>query len=137
MDLTIIDEAYNANPISMRAALETFSALDVKGRRVLVLGDMAELGPHAARYHRELAAQVLAARAGKVLLCGPLMADLWEELKRSTDDGIDATHYSGVDALLPDIGNQLESGDTVLIKASNSVGLHRVVDRLTENGRPG
>ena len=59
---TLIDESYNANPISMQAALKTLGARDVAGRRLVVLTDMLELGPDTDRFHAELAAPIEAAR---------------------------------------------------------------------------
>src|SRR5712691_13082236 len=78
----LIDESYNANPASMRAALALLSHANVGplGRRIAVLGDMLELGPRGAELHRELAMAVLAHDIDLVFCCGPLMRALWEAL---------------------------------------------------------
>src|SRR3954451_4913093 len=85
----LIDESYNANPASMRAALALLGQADVgsRGRRVAVLGDMLELGTHGAQLHRELAMAVLAHGIDLVFCCGPLMQALWEALPSSRQGG--------------------------------------------------
>lgn len=129
--LTVVDEAYNANPVSMRAALVNFAGMDVTGRRVLVLGDMAELGEQAWGYHRDLADDVRAAKADRILLCGRMMSALRDELGATASGAPECLYYPDVNALLADIGNQLQSGDTVMLKGSNSTGLTRVVKLLS------
>src|SRR6516225_5274418 len=78
----LIDESYNANPASMRAALALLGHANIGplGRRIAVLGDMLELGPRGAELHRELAMAVLAHDVDLVFCCGPLMRALWEAL---------------------------------------------------------
>lgn len=129
--LTIVDESYNANPVSMRAALSTFSGMAVNGRRILVLGDMAELGKDAIGYHRDMAAQILSIKPDKILLCGRLMRALWDELTEFGAGRLDGEYYLNVDALLADIVSHLQSGDTLLLKASNSIGFRRVLEKLS------
>lgn len=129
-NLTVIDDSYNANPVSMQAALSTFAGTKVAGRRILILGDMAELGEDASRYHRGLAAQILKIRPDEVLLCGPLMRELWDELSKSGAEPLYGVHYPRVEDLLSNLSSHLQSGDTVLLKASNSVGFGRIMDRF-------
>ncbi len=122
----ILDDCYNANPMSMRAALDDLAATasDRGGRRVAVLGDMRELGPDELAYHEELGRQ--AARAGVDLLVtvGQLAAaaapPFAGDVRRAGDAAAAAE-------LLPSL---LEPGDTVLVKASNGVGLAEVSRRL-------
>ncbi|UFS65716.1 CapA family protein [Paracoccus denitrificans] len=132
--LTVVDDSYNANPVSMQAALSTFAGMKVAGRRILILGDMAELGKDASRYHRGLAAQILKIRPDEVLLCGPLMQELWDELSKSGAGRVDGAHYPRVEVLLSNLAGHLRSGDTVLLKASNSVGLGRIMGRFVKHG---
>ena len=82
--LTLIDESYNANPTSMRAALELLGAERPIGRRIAVLGDMLELGPSAAELHADLAGDLEAAGVDLVFTAGPMMARL--ELRRAGGD---------------------------------------------------
>jgi UDP-N-acetylmuramoyl-tripeptide--D-alanyl-D-alanine ligase len=117
----LINDCYNANPVSMRAALEHLVERAAGRRTVAVLGDMAELGPRAPEYHREIGR--LAAELGIDMLyaVGPL-----------------AEHY--LDARLPEtewapqldgLHVELEAGDCVLVKASRAMGLEAVVEALT------
>ncbi len=122
----VLDDCYNANPMSMRAALDDLAATASErgGRRVAVLGDMLELGPDAVSYHEELGRQ--AGRAGVDLLVtvGPLAAAAAGSFAGATRGAADAAAAA---ELLPPL---LEPGDTVLVKASNGVGLAEVSRRL-------
>jgi UDP-N-acetylmuramoyl-tripeptide--D-alanyl-D-alanine ligase len=122
--VTLIDDAYNANPMSMRAALDALGAAATDGRRIAVLGDMLELGPGAETYHREIGRYARAA-ADVLVTVGPLAAAMAEEFP--------AEHHVAPDAaaaaeLLPGL---LHSGDVVLVKASNGIGLKLVCETLT------
>lgn len=128
--LTVVDESYNANPVSMQAAISTFGQMKTEGRRILILGDMAELGTESARYHRELAPHIRAMRADDVLLCGKLMSELQDELK-ATGGTVRAAHYTGVPDLINDLRGRLEPGDAILLKASNSIGMDKVLAYLS------
>lgn len=125
--VAVIDDCYNANPMSMRAALEEL-AVTASGRRVAVLGDMLELGPDEARFHREVGAH--AARRGVDLLVtvGPRAAAMLEAYDGEGHAVADAGEAA---ALLPEL---VEPGDTVLVKASRGVGLEVVAQALAESG---
>ncbi|WP_229800864.1 UDP-N-acetylmuramoyl-tripeptide--D-alanyl-D-alanine ligase [Vreelandella hamiltonii] len=119
--ITLHDEAYNANPLSMRMALEAFAALPVKGEnKLLIIGDMLELGEEAEALHRELSPLIAALATRRVLLCGPLSQPLLAMLG-GEDQGV--FHYSDVKALKPELMQHLQPGDHVLVKASHGVGL--------------
>lgn len=129
-NLTVIDESYNANPISMKAAISTFGNMKVDGRRILILGDMAELGADAARYHRELTPHIQEIQPDAIFLCGSLMAELQDELNAHGNATLN-THYKSVADLIPDLAGKLKSGDSILLKASNSVGMDKVFRHLS------
>ena len=80
--ITLLDESYNGNPASMRAAIENLGRLPVegRGRRIAVLGDMLELGPSGIELHRGLAEPLVANTIDKVFACGQLMKGLYESL---------------------------------------------------------
>ena len=125
--LTIIDESYNANPASMRAALDSFAQRPAEsGRRILVLGDMLELGAHAAGLHKGLAAAVEAAKADLVFLVGPEMRALAEALGEA---GV-ARWAHGAEDIEDAVLMALALGDTVMIKGSNGVRLSSLVARI-------
>ncbi len=119
--VTVINDCYNANPMSMRAALEHLAATG-EGRRIAVLGGMAELGPDAARYHREVGRLAEELAIDVLITVGELALPIGE--------GFGGEAYSVADpeeagALLHEIS---EPGDRVLVKGSRSVGLERVLE---------
>jgi UDP-N-acetylmuramoyl-tripeptide--D-alanyl-D-alanine ligase len=121
----LIDESYNANPASMRATLAVL-AREPATRRIAVLGAMRELGAHGPRFHAELAEPVLEASVDFALLVGDEMAPLAAAL----EGRIDFAHVPAAAAALDALHGQVGAGDAVLIKASNSVGLGRLVEQL-------
>jgi UDP-N-acetylmuramoyl-tripeptide--D-alanyl-D-alanine ligase len=121
--VVVIDDCYNANPMSVRAAIDDLAQV-APGRRVAVLGDMLELGPQALRLHRE--AGLYAGERGVDLLVtvGPLAAEMRAEFTGESYTVADAEAAAELlDPLLRD-------GDTVLVKGSRGVGLERVAEAL-------
>lgn len=113
---TLIDESYNGNPASMRAAIENLGRIPVagRGRRVAVLGDMLELGPTAPALHKGLGEAILANDVDTVFACGPLMRGLYDSLP-STLRGAYAAQASGLEPLVLDA---IRAGDVVMVKGS-------------------
>ena len=130
----LIDESYNANPTSMRAALRVLAETQVgsKGRRIAVLGDMLELGEHAEAMHRELAEPILEAGIDKVLLAGEEMTALADALPK----GFAVEHYDGIDALRDALTDMVRAGDAVMIKSSNGIGFSRLVSAMKDTYAP-
>jgi UDP-N-acetylmuramoyl-tripeptide--D-alanyl-D-alanine ligase len=126
----LIDESYNANPASMRAAIDVLSRAPVgkKGRRIAVLGDMLELGAEAPLRHAELARSLDAGKIDLVLCSGPLMHSLWEALP----SGMRGGYAENAEALEPQVLSALQGGDAVMIKGSNASGMGRIVKSLTQ-----
>ncbi|MBO6716843.1 MAG: UDP-N-acetylmuramoylalanyl-D-glutamyl-2,6-diaminopimelate--D-alanyl-D-alanine ligase [Rhizobiaceae bacterium] len=125
---TLIDESYNANPASMRAAFELLAATPVgkNGRRIAVLGDMLELGDHSAKLHAGLAEPLAAAGVDKVLLGGPEMAVLDGKLRET----MAVEYLPSVDELEPAVLSAVRPGDVLMIKSSNGIGFARIVQAL-------
>ncbi|MCO6392243.1 UDP-N-acetylmuramoylalanyl-D-glutamyl-2,6-diaminopimelate--D-alanyl-D-alanine ligase [Aliihoeflea aestuarii] len=126
----LIDESYNANPASIRAAMDVLQATDVNGhgRRIAVLGDMLELGVHSQALHAELAETIDPAATGVVLLVGPEMKALAEALP----DTMRVEHRETVGELQPVLTGLVRAGDVVMIKASKSIGASRLVTALRD-----
>jgi UDP-N-acetylmuramoyl-tripeptide--D-alanyl-D-alanine ligase len=120
-DAILINDSYNANPVSMRAALDHLASLPSDGRRVAVLGEMRELGPEAAAYHREIGEH--ARRRGVELLIG--VGELGREYAPDTE----VPDAEGAAAALAE---RLEPRDTILVKGSRAVGLELVAERLAK-----
>jgi UDP-N-acetylmuramoyl-tripeptide--D-alanyl-D-alanine ligase len=119
----VINDCYNANPMSMRAALVDLRE-SAEGRRVAVLGDMLELGPDAVRFHKEAGAVAQDAGVEVLVAVGPLAAHM-----RSGFDG--ELHAVPDAAAAAQLACELVApGDTVLVKASRGVGLEVVAERM-------
>jgi UDP-N-acetylmuramoyl-tripeptide--D-alanyl-D-alanine ligase len=130
----LIDESYNANPASMRATLAQLGRTPAR-RRVAVLGAMKELGNQGPAFHAGLARPVTDAKVDFAILVGDEMRALADELGKSQDSalgkGIRFAHCRNpteAHQALADFG--LESGDAILVKGSNSVGLGALVTAL-------
>ena len=132
--ITIINDAYNANPDSMLAALRTLREVAVPGsRRVAVLGDMLEMGAAGPEAHREIGRAV--AREGladAVVLVGPLAEMVGGSLAGSPVEVWSIDSVGGDGAALA--ASRLCAGDTVLLKGSRGVGLERVLGALRASG---
>ncbi len=124
----LIDESYNANPASVRAALATLSGIETgpRGRRIAVLGDMLELGPTSADLHRGLAEAVEAAGIDLVFAAGPLTRNLYEALPVSRRGGVAETSAD----LIEPLTRTLRPGDAVMVKGSNGSRMGRIVEAL-------
>ena len=130
---TLLDESYNANPASMRAALDVLSRTPVgpRGRRIAVLGDMLELGEAAATHHRELAEPVRAGGIDLVFCCGPLMRELWYALPAERRGGYAPTSTS----LTTILASAIRPGDTLMVKGSNGSRMGPLVKALADRFR--
>jgi len=125
-EAVLIDESYNANPASMAATLKSLGAERDVARRIAVLGPMRELGPHSAELHAGLAPAVLDAHVDELILIGDEMRPLAEQVVGKVSlDLVD-----NVDEAIAGLLAKLHPGDAVLVKASNSVGLAKLVDRV-------
>jgi UDP-N-acetylmuramoyl-tripeptide--D-alanyl-D-alanine ligase len=129
--ITVINDAYNANPGSMRAALRVLADSDCPGgcRRIAVLGDMLELGAIGARAHRQVLEAAHDAGIGTIATVGPLFAqaaaDMSGGMSVHAEGGTDDTSVARVAGLV-------RPGDTVLVKGSRGMRLERVVRLLQE-----
>ncbi|HEX5927616.1 MAG TPA: UDP-N-acetylmuramoyl-tripeptide--D-alanyl-D-alanine ligase [Baekduia sp.] len=121
--LVVIDDCYNANPMSMRAALDDLAA-SASGRRVAVLGDMLELGPDEVRFHEEIGAHARGAGLDLLVTVGPLAAAMGPAF------GGRAVAVERADDVVGALRPLLAPGDTVLVKASRGVGLEVVAQGL-------
>jgi len=130
--IEIIDESYNANPASMRAALALLAAAKPGkgGRRIAVLGDMLELGPQSAALHADLVCAVESAKADLVFACGRDMRALYDALPPSRRGSWAETSTD----IAPEIVRSLRAGDEVLIKGSLGSRMAVILDALKAGG---
>jgi UDP-N-acetylmuramoyl-tripeptide--D-alanyl-D-alanine ligase len=125
---TLINESYNANPLSMGAAFALLAQTPVGpgGRRIAVLGDMLELGPTSPQLHAGLSLALQAEGVNLVFLCGPLMRNLWDAL-----DSRQRGHYAPTsDDLANTVAQEVKAGDAVMVKGSNGLKMIKVVEAL-------
>jgi UDP-N-acetylmuramoyl-tripeptide--D-alanyl-D-alanine ligase len=129
-EITLIDDSYNANPASLRAALSVLGR--APGRKLAALGDMLELGDHAPLLHAGLAEPIVACGADKVYTAGPAMRHLHEALPRERRGG----HVADAGELVRILQAELRPGDTLLIKGSLGMRMRRIVDALLAGPAP-
>jgi UDP-N-acetylmuramoyl-tripeptide--D-alanyl-D-alanine ligase len=128
--VTLINDAYNANPASMRAAIDMLESHPVAGRRIMVVGEMRELGPRSGDEHRKLAERLARSRLDHVLLVEPA----GEMMHGAFGSRPPAERVGTVDACGQRLAELVRPGDIVLLKASRAVGLERAAAAL-ENHR--
>ena len=121
-----LDDSYNANADSMKAALETLRHLPAKGRRIAVLGDMAELGSEAAAAHREIGCRAAASHLDLLVTVGAFAGTTAAGAKEAGWDSV--VEFADVESARGGLGQLLREGDLVLLKASRSCGLERVLE---------
>jgi UDP-N-acetylmuramoyl-tripeptide--D-alanyl-D-alanine ligase len=128
----LVDDCYNANPLSMRAALDTLGALAAArgGRPVAVLGDMLELGPAEAEAHRDLGAAAARAGLGWLAAFGPRSLAAAEAARAGGLANGAAFHTEDVGALAAFVKDRLRPGDVLLVKGSRGMKLERLVEAL-------
>jgi len=139
-DITVINDAYNSSPTAMRAALQLMSDLETSGRRVVICGDMMELGQHSADLHNQLGREIVTKSGSDLLVCcgqfagqvadGALLAGMPEKSVHSYDDPLQAASQ---------LVELIQPSDVLLLKGSRALGMERILDALvdaTPGGRP-
>jgi UDP-N-acetylmuramoyl-tripeptide--D-alanyl-D-alanine ligase len=121
---TVVNDCYNANPLSMRAALDDLSMQEPAGRRVAVLGDMLELGPGERGHHEQIGAYAASAGVDLLIAVGPRSAAMLDTFGGEAHAVPDAAAAA---ALADEL---VAPGDVVLVKASRGVGLEAVAEAL-------
>lgn len=129
VSITVVDEAYNANPASIEAALRGLADRETHngGRRVAVLGDMLELGKDPGTLHRGLADAVRKYSPDVLHLYGEHMAGLYAEVRDKLEHTV---YWDSLDQLSDHVRGDAHDGDVLLVKSSNGTGLHEVVAAL-------
>ena len=132
---TVIDDCYNANPVSMRAALDMLSHAD--GRTVAILGDMGELGEKENRFHKEVGAYAVQKNITGLICVGRRSRFMYQggcKAKSKTLNNTFVQYYETLESLLERMqsGGLFPEGATILVKASHSMGFSRLVDMLRD-----
>jgi UDP-N-acetylmuramoyl-tripeptide--D-alanyl-D-alanine ligase len=118
----VIDDTYNANPMSMKVAIDVLMAMP--GEKVLVLGDMGELGDNATEMHAEIGSYAKASGLKSLLVLGDMSAEMAKAF------GAGAQHYATPQALVADLLVQMKEGTSVLVKGSRFMAMERVVNEI-------
>ena len=126
-EVLLIDESYNANPASMAATLKSLGTETGIERRIAVLGPMRELGMHSDALHAGLAPSIVDARVDELILVG----DETRPLEKALASQVHVCRAADPDDAARQLRAMLRAGDAVLVKASNSVGLARVIERVS------
>ncbi len=124
----IIDDCYNANPMSMKASISVLKG--VNGRRVAILGDMFELGDDEKLLHAEVGEAVAKAGIDKLIAIGELSKNIYE---KASEGGIDAHWFETKEEMLTKKDEIFKEGDTILIKASHGMDFAKLVDTFKED----
>jgi len=123
----VLDDCYNANADSMLAALQTLADLPCAGKRVAVLGDMAELGEHTAAAHEEIGRSAAGLKIDRVVAVGRFAKHTADA---AAAGGLETRIFSDVAAAANELPKLVKAGDLVLLKASRSTGLERAGEAL-------
>ena len=125
--VTLINDAYNANPQSMREALKTLSEFNTQGKRFLIIGDMLELGPLSESAHHELGQEIILSNVDHLVTVGPLASLVAESAKKNPRHPLQIgkfnTHAEAVSYLLRNV----EKGDCLLIKGSRGTKMENII----------
>ena len=128
---TVVNDAYNANPDTVRAAIAALATM-ARGRRAFaVLGHMTELGDDAGRLHEEIGAAAAAAGVAGLIVVGDEAAPILDGTKAVPGWQGELLHVPDAAAAVRAVRERLREGDVVLVKASHSIGLQRVALALT------
>jgi len=122
-----VDESYNSNPLSLRSALNNFDMIKVKKyKKHLILGDMLELGKHSKKLHAEISKRINKSSIDSVNVIGKYMKDTYKNINNSKKGLILKKNSQIIDL----IKNNIDNNDYLMIKGSNSTGLHKLTNNI-------
>ena len=131
--ITIIDDSYNANPTSMRYALQVLSQVDVPGRRIAILGDMRELGKDEIGMHQEVGQIIADLKPDMLITAGRLGMQIAAGANYAGYDPQKTRTYIDTEEIFEFIENDLHEGDCVLVKASRAMQFDKIVDKIKQH----
>ena len=123
----LVDETYNSNPLSLKAAIENYDKIESRNsKKHLILGDMLELGNHSIKQHKLISKIVNKTKINQVYVIGRYIKETFKGLKSSKKAKIINNKLGIIDL----INNNLDNNDYLMIKGSNSTGLHKITNNL-------
>lgn len=126
----LVDDAYNSNPTAVRAVAEALAGFEWRGRRIAVVGDMLELGDHAAELHREVGRVLGKQGIDRLLAVGSFAAELAEGARETRVASI--SEHADAESALGALVSEMSAGDLIVVKGSRGVRLDRVVEGLLD-----
>ncbi len=134
-NIDLIDDCYNANPVSMQAAIDLLALAN--SRKVAILGDMFELGVNSVNLHKQVGSYAAMSQTDIVICIGDLSRDMYEaamEVKQAGNakDGSEIYYFETKDAFLAKKNEIIKKGDTLLLKASHGMSFETMIDELTK-----
>ena len=129
--LTVINDCYNANPDSVKAGLRTFDDRETSGRRVVILGDMLELGDAGEQLHREVGRVLADTTTEMAILVGPMSEFIADAAVKAAMPQSSVFHFDTAEECAGRVGDLLREGDLVYLKGSRGIGLEVILDRWT------
>lgn len=127
-DMTVIDDCYNANPVSMRSSLDVLAK--AKGRKVAILGDMGELGAEEKQLHYGVGEYAAGLNVDVLVCVGALSMEMKKAAESVNDSKTIVLYYEDRDSMIGELSKIVMAGDTVLVKASHFMGFEKVVGEL-------
>ena len=135
--ITIIDDSYNANPDSMRAALRTLAMIAARKRRTIaVLGEMLEMGADSRARHDEVGRLAVRLNISLTIVVGDGASGIYDGVTQEGSWGDEAIFVSSLDEARARLATELQPGDVVLLKSSHGSGLWKLADELLAEGNP-
>ena len=127
-EYTIIDDSYNANPDSTKAAINTLEDMNAEGKKIFVFGDMLELGDKSEEYHREIGEYAASKNISLIFTYGELSIYCSEAARKQ---GCQTSHFSSKDKLIKDLEDNIEKKDIILIKGSRGNHMEEIVKEIS------
>lgn len=131
-EIAILSDVYNANPTAMRLVVDSFSNLEFEGKKIVVLGDMLELGKLSKDLHESVAPHLDPEKIDSVYLFGPEMQALYQKLQPLYGKSVHHFGCSQKDEMLSELVAVGKKGDAILFKASNGMNLNEIVEKMLE-----
>ena len=129
-NITLVDETYNSNPLSLKTAIENFDKIKkAKSKKYLILGDMLELGKHSIKQHRLISKVLNNAKIHKVYVYGKYIKETFKSIKKNKKAKILTNKLQIIDLIKKDLNNN----DYLMIKGSNATGLHKITKILKQS----
>ncbi|MFQ5452951.1 MAG: glutamate ligase domain-containing protein, partial [Candidatus Zixiibacteriota bacterium] len=135
-NITFIVDCYNANPDSVKAGLMSFFNTKTDSQRIIILGDMLELGKDSQSYHREIGRLLINKKFDMAFLIGPMTAYIMDEAVKSGMPNNRFIHFDSSQKAVSTVKDCLQPGDIVYVKGSRGIGLEKIINEFDSSEEP-